>query len=272
VRFIVPAAVTASLATAACLATSACLATAAVAADQVSLTAPVPEAERRDIVFDLGLGARLGPKFPSAKEYVFSPWPIAELKFLRLPGIGEVVTGRRRAVTIYPAFAFIGERSAADASYLAGTPDVDLAVELGGGIRAQYGIVRGFVEVRQGVTGHSGLVGELGADVVTRPIERLEVSLGPRATLASDDYMDTYFAVGPGAAALPAYDPDAGLVKLGAELDATYVLTERVRVHGYAAYNRFVGDAADSPIVEAGNDDEMRLGIGLTYRFGVDLR
>lgn len=249
---------------------AACVASAALAADPVVVAEPA-QSEPRDIVVDLGIGANYQPRFPSSEEYIFTPWPIAEIKFLRLPVVGEVVTGRRRAITLYPAFNIIGERDQDDAGYLAGTGDVDLAVELGGGVRVERGPLRGFVEVRYGVTGHSGLVAEVGADFVARQHERFEVSIGPRMTLASDDYVDTYFAVGPGAAVLPAYDPDAGITQIGFELDANYALTPRVRLHGYAGYNRFVGDVADSPIVEAGNEDEFRLGLGITYRFGVDV-
>jgi outer membrane scaffolding protein for murein synthesis (MipA/OmpV family) len=242
-----------------------------VAADPVEVDQPAPQTEVREIVVDLGVGAWLAPQFPSAEEYRFSPWPIADLKFLRLPVVGEVVTGRPRAVTIYPAFRVIGERDEDDAAYLAGTDDVDLAVELGAGLRLQRGRVRGFAEVRTGVSGHSGVVADLGIDFIARQHERFELSAGPRMELASDDYVETYFGVDQGAAILAPYDPDPGIVSVGAEVEATYAITRQVRLHGRAAWNRFVGDAADSPIVEAGNRDEVRIGIGLSYRFGLDL-
>jgi len=255
-------------------AAAACLATAAVAADPVDLAdpgEPAPQAEPREIVVDLGIGALLQPRFPSSDRYVFAPWPIADLQFLRLPVVGEVVTGRTRVISIYPSFRFIGERDENDAAYLAGTDDVDLAVELGAGLGLRRGPVRGFVEVRAGVTGHAGVVADLGVDFIASQHERFEVSAGPRLQLASDDYVETYFGVDQGAAVLAPFDPDPGITQVGIEAEATYALTPSVRIHARAGYNRFVGDAADSPIVEAGNEDEFIVGLGLSYRFGLDL-
>ena len=227
--------------------------------------------EVREVVVDLGVGARLEPDYPAAEEYGFQPWPIIDLQFLRLPLIGEVVTGRKRAISLYPAFHIVGERDPSDASYLAGTRDVDTAVELGAGVRAQRGNIAGFVEARYGVTGHSGVVADLGVDFVTSQHARFEASIGPRLSLASEDYMETYFGVGPGAAVLAPYDADGGVRSVGLEADASYALTKKVRLHGYTAYNRFVGEAGDSPIVDAGNQDEVRVGLGISYRFGLDL-
>ena len=61
--------------------------------------------------------------------------PLFGLHFLRLPFFGEVVDSERKPsiFSIYPSFAFVGERDDADASYLAGIPDVDSAIELGAG-------------------------------------------------------------------------------------------------------------------------------------------
>jgi outer membrane scaffolding protein for murein synthesis (MipA/OmpV family) len=121
------------------------------------------------------------------------------------------------------------------------------------------------------VTGHSGVVADLGVDFVARQHEQFEARIGPRLGLATDDYMDTYFGVRQAAAVLQPYDPDGGLRDAGIEAEATYALTDTIRLHGYAAYNRFIGDAGDSPIVDAGNQDEVRVGLGISYRFGLDL-
>ncbi len=246
----------------------------ASAADE-SAFAEVPEAvEAREIVFDVGLGPRLQPVFPSSLKYEVVPMPLFGLHFLRLPFFGEVVDSERKPsiFSIYPSFAFVGERDDADASYLAGIPDVDSAIELGAGAAIRYRFVRAFAQVRYGVKGHSGFVGEGGIQLIHSFLDdRLMLSGGPRVSLASEDYMDTYFTVGPGAAVLPQYNANAGFKDVGVGLQAVYELTERVRVVGHATYTHFVGEAGDSPIVAAGNKDELRIGIGLTYRLGFDL-
>ncbi|MEM8852162.1 MAG: MipA/OmpV family protein [Pseudomonadota bacterium] len=240
----------------------------ALAADDV---ADDPASEPRDIIIDLGIGGQLEPKFPSSRKYLIQPYPIANLKFLRLPVLGEVVTGKTKAISIYPSFNIVGDRSQSDASYLRGVANVDTAIELGPGVAVQHGMFRAFAEVRYGFFGHSGFVANAGLDLITNPWPRLQIRGGPRVSLASDDYMDTYFKTTATAVSLPAFDPDAGFKDVGVAAVASYSLTDSIILHGRAAYTRFVGDAADSPIVKAGNEDEFAVGVGITYRFGFDL-
>ena len=244
----------------------------AVAADVAPVeVVEVPEAvEYRDIIIDLGLGATLEPKFPSAEKYVVNPWPIASLQFLRLPIFGEVVTGEESAFYIYPSFDFISERNEDDARYLDGIGDTDFAFELGVGAAVRYSFVKAFAEVRYGVTGHNGFVGEAGLDFIYED-PRWEVAVGPRVSLASDDYMNEYFSVPVSATRLPFYEADGGFKDVGAAISASYAITDNIRLQGKAEYTHFVGDAEKSPIVKRGNEDEFMVGIGLTYRFGLDL-
>jgi outer membrane scaffolding protein for murein synthesis (MipA/OmpV family) len=227
-------------------------------------------AEQREIVADLGLGVRVTPEFPAAEQYIYQPWPIAELQFLRIPVLGEVVTGDPSIVSVYPSFDIVGERESGDAAYLAGTDDVDHSVEIGPGLALERGGLRGFAQVRYGVSGHNGFVAEAGVDYVSDQHERFRVTAGPRISLASGEYMDAYFSV-PAGAALPAYDADGGLKDIGVDVEATYAVTRQVRVHATAGYRRYVGQAGDSPIVDAGDQNRFTLGIGLSYRFGLDL-
>jgi MipA family protein len=37
------------------------------------------------------------------------------------------------------------------------------------------------------------------------------------------------------------------------------------------AYEKLIGDAADSPITKAGDDDQLTVKLGLSYRFGLKL-
>jgi len=249
------------------------LATPAFSADiEVVESYEVPAAvEVRDIVFDLGGGVLLQPSFPSSKEYSFSPLPFFGLKFLRLPVVGEVVSGRVTQFTIYPSFNTVNERSASDAAYLAGIPTRDFSVELGPGAAFRHGPFRAFGALRYGIVGHNGWVGELGADYIANPIAPLEVSFGPRVGFADDQYMDTYFGVPASATRLPTYNADAGFKDVGLGIEATYTFNEKIRLTGGIEYRHFVGSALDSPIVKAGNDQELTVGIGLTYRFGFDL-
>lgn len=245
---------------------------ASLAADAFPDAVSPPEAvEVREVVIDLGLGAQMQPTFPASQEYEVVPWPIVDLQFLRLPVVGEVVTGRARAITIFPAFNIVGERDDTDTAFLLGTQDVDVAVELGPGIAFRSGPFRAFVEARYGVSGHNAFVGEAGVEVIIDSFDRLTLSVGPRLSAASDDYMETYFGVGPGAAVLPEFDPSGGLKDVGVAAEAVYELTDALRLHGRGEFWTFVGDAADSPITREGDNTQFTLGVGLSYRFGLDL-
>lgn len=230
-----------------------------------------------EIILDIGLGPRVQPEFIGASTYGVVPNPIIELQYLRLPGLGEMVTEERTliAYALYPSIGFVGARDAGNAPYLVGLDPIDFAIELGPGGSFRYGNVRVFAEGRFGLTGHGGAVIEAGFDFIRTPGERWEVSLGPRFSAATDAFMDTYFGVTPQEAARPetgvaAFDPTGGFKDVGVEGRVIYDLTSRVKVHAEARYSRFVGDAANSPIIEAGASNQFEIAIGLTYRFGLD--
>ncbi len=236
-----------------------------------------PEDANRQFVIDLGIGAIAKPRYEAADSYLVYPFPIISVGRFYLPGLGQVVDGRRKSgVFFYPSFNFIGERKASDSTDLTGTNTVDWAVELGlgGGFRTEH--FRAFAELRQGINGHTGQVGQLGLDGIIYPSEKWEVSFGPRADFASGEYMDTYFGVTAAEAAasggrLTAYNPGAGFKSLGLAARASYDWNDDVRLHIQGGYDRLVGDAADSPIADGGSKDQFSLGVGVSYRFAFDV-
>ncbi|MEM9104904.1 MAG: MipA/OmpV family protein [Pseudomonadota bacterium] len=222
----------------------------------------------------LGLGGLMQPKYPGADEYILTPYPIIVVDRLFVPGVGQVVDGKEvtRGFGFYPAFSFNGEREASDSPDLRGTDTIDASAEIGLGIRYRYDWLRGYVELRQGFGGHSGQVGRAGLEVLTEPTEKLNVNFGPRFNFGSDEYMETYFGVTSSEANAPgsrlsAFDPGAGVFSVGFDVTANYALTERTTLHFRTGWDRYVGDGADSPIVELGNENNFTIGAGLSYRF-----
>ena len=229
-------------------------------------------------VLDLGAGVQYQPKYPGSNDYILFPLPIIAVQRFFLPGFGQVVGGEEklRAFYMYPSFDFNGERKASDSNELAGTETVDWALELGVGLGYRYDWLRGTVEVRQGINGHDGQVIELGMDIITAPVETLQLNFGPRLTWGSGDYMDTYFGVTEAEASasgshLSAYDPGSSFKTAGLEARAVYALSDTTRLHIRAGWDRFIGDAADSPIVAVGSKDQFSIGTGLSYRFSFDV-
>jgi outer membrane protein len=132
---------------------------------------------------------------------------------------------------------------------------------------------RAVAAVRQGFGGHDGIVGEGGVDFVVEPVPPLTVSVGPRVSFASEDYMETYFGVDAAqsaASGLPVFDAEGGIKGVGVEAEWRYALTRRWALVGEAGYERLVSDAADSPITEVGSENQFSAALGLTYRFGLD--
>ena len=249
-------------------------------ADSASSQEPPPPADAalgaagEDIVLELGGGGLVGPAYEGADHYLVSPWPIVRLHYLRLPHVGAFGGGPEAGLSIGPSFRFVPERDADDYSDLEGLGDVDAAFELGGTIGYRFDMWRGFATVRHGFGGHHGIVGELGVDAIVEPTPRLSVSAGPRLHFADSDYLDTYLGVTAAqsaASGLSEFDPDGGLKGVGVEAEARFALTPRWSIVGSAGYERLVGDAADSPITEAGSENQFTAALGLTYRFGLDL-
>lgn len=236
---------------------------------------PVPQ---RQYVIDLGVGALVQPKYEGADKLLVTPMPIVNFARFYFPGFGQVKDGEvsTRGVFFYPSFNFMGERKASDAAHLTGTNRIDWALELGAGAGFRYDWFRAFVELRQGINGHSGQVGRVGADVIVSPMERLQLSFGPRADFASADYMKTYFGVTAAEAAAPgsvlaAYRPGGGFKSVGVLGRARYAVTDQATLHLQAGWDRYVGEAAKSPIIKTGNRDRFTVGAGVTYRFAFDL-
>jgi outer membrane protein len=261
------------------LASVATLALAAPAGAQDGLAPPddlpVPQ---KQYVIDLGVGALAKPKYEGADKLLVMPMPIISVGRFYLPGFGQVADGetKTRGAFFFPSFNYVGERKASDSASLTGTRTVDWALELGLGAGFRYDWFRAFVELRQGINGHSGQVGQVGADVIFNPMERLQLSIGPRADFASGDYMSTYFGVTAAEAAasggaLTAYNAGGGFKSLGILGRASYAVTDTTALHLQAGWDRFIGDAKNSPIVRGGNEDQFSIGAGVTYRFAFDL-
>ena len=134
----------------------------------------------KQYVIDLGAGVSYQPRYPGADSYLVTPFPIINFGRFYLPGVGQVADGTvvKRGVDFYPSLNFNGERKASDSADLTGTNGVDWALELGVGAGYRYDWLRGFVEVRQGINGHTGQVAEFGVDVILNPSDRLELVVG----------------------------------------------------------------------------------------------
>jgi MipA family protein len=227
-----------------------------------------------DLSIRVGIGGLVQPDWEGSDEYDIEPWPIVQLEFLRLPGLGEF-GGRRRGFAIGPSFAFIGERDQFSDPALIGLGNVDSTVEVG--LKALYEVDYwgAYAALRHGFGGHDGLVGEASVYAVWRPFEKFVLRAGPTVSYADSDYFNTYFSVSPGqslASGLPVYNAGSGFKSVGLLGLATYELTDKVDLHFTAGYTRLINGAGDSPIIAAaGSRDQFTAGVALSYRIDLDL-
>ena len=238
------------------------------------------ESSEGDWLLSLGAGARVSPKYPGADNYGIGPLPIFGLRREGAPlpmeapdeGSGFGFLGDDSAFDFGPALQFQSKRQEEDVGAPVG--DVGFTVEAGAFAQAYLGDnFRLRVEGRRGLGGHDGWVGDVFADLVFRDEGTYVFSIGPRARWGDDNYHDAYFSVTPAvsaAAGLPVFDADDGFHSLGLYSGITYMIGRRWGLHGYAGYDRLIGDAADSPIVRTfGSRDQFAGGIGLFYTFNV---
>ena len=239
--------------------------------------APVVVQQPYDLIIELGGGAQVRPDYPGSKNYEFWPAGFITLHYLQVPGFGVVKNARTndQGWSFGPSFNIQSKRKSSDYPELFGLNDVDTTFELGAKVGYTFEFLRPWVAARYGLGGHGGVVGETGLDVIFRPSPVFEWTIGPRATFANRDYMQTYFGVTPAESALSgtlaAYSPGGGFKSFGGEFTARYEFAPQWAVRGEFIYDKLIGDAADSPIVQVGNSNQYTAKLGLTYTFSLKL-
>jgi outer membrane protein len=179
------------------------------------------------------------------------------------------------AVKLGPSVKLQFPRKESSHTDLRGLGDVGWTLEAGA--FAEYWPVRwlrGRVELRQGIGGHTGLVSDLAADLVMPVTPQLTLSGGPRLMLASAAATSPYFGITPAqsaASGLPVYTAGGGgLHAFGAGSQARYEWSPQWATHMFIEYQRLAGDAANSPlVVQRGSRDQIQVGIGATYSFDI---
>jgi outer membrane protein len=260
-----------------CFLTPASLPVSAFAADDKK-----PGPATQTWIVTVGAWTYAQPVFEGSDEHDFGVRPILDI---RRPGSREWLSlpTDHGGMTLYstsnfrvgPSFNFIQRRKEEDSDALRGLGDVDWALEVGA--YAEYwpaDFARLRIEARRGFNGHEGFVADFSADFVWRPQPAWTLTLGPRLSLADDEYMRTYFSVTPAQAltsGLPGFDAKGGLKSTGAVASVTYQWTPQFATMAYVEYARLLGDAADSPIVtQRGSPDQVTVGVGAKYSFSVD--
>jgi outer membrane protein len=223
------------------------------------------------------LGVQTRPEYFGSEDTNIGPLIRPSVGFFNFAGLSfgepafdEDPYERKQGFGARASFRYISERNSGDFDELDGLDDIDPTLEVGLGVGYVWPNLEVFADARYGIGGADAWVGEVGANLVARPTDRLALRLGPRFLYGADRYAETYFGVTSDESArsgLAAYAPDGGLVTAGVEVIATYRIGDRWWLEGGARYDRFQGDAADSPIVRQGTEDSTQLRIGVRRAF-----
>jgi len=231
-------------------------------------------AQERAFAFSLTAGAVYGPRYFGSDSHDVTPGAMFRLTGLALGNLRlRDPDGPRQfapGTGLRGALRLIAERKGRGA--LAGLDDVDSAVELGLGLHHTTATWQVYGDLRYGIIGHHALAGKLGANLIHRAPSGLVLHAGPRAAFGNARFMRSYFGVTPhesAASGLAAYRPGGGLQSLGAEIGAYQPLTADWGITGALRYDRLLGDAAASPIVQQGSRNQMTVMIGLTRHFSL---
>jgi outer membrane scaffolding protein for murein synthesis (MipA/OmpV family) len=168
---------------------------------------------------------------------------------------------------------YITSRDQSDGELLRGLGDIDGGLVLGAYTGFSLGAFEFDAAILDKVTGDdSGYELRFGVETERQLTARTKIVARVGTTVASDDYMQTYFGVTPAQATrsragLPVYSPDAGIKDVYFELGGELALGERWLLKAGGRYGRLLGEAADSPVVESENQLSGVLGMG--YRFSL---
>jgi len=235
--------------------------------------------ESEDVRVRVGLGAQLQPKFYGGDKVELGPlWDLdfasgdKEFRF-EAPDDGfDIVLISEESFSAGPVAKLQPGRKNSDVGAAVGK--VKTTIEAGAFV--QFNPIKSLRirgELRKGIGGHDGLVGDAGADFVWRDGDNYVFSIGPRVLFSNAKFQRAFFEVTPAAAlatGLPVYRPGGGIHAVAATSGLTYQFNKDFGMFGYARYERLVGDAGKSPIVRnLGSRNQASGGVGLSYTFSV---
>ena len=104
-------------------------------------------------------------------------------------------------------------------------------------------------------------------------VGRAIIGFGPRATVASEDYMQTFFGIDAGQSTrtgLGRYNAKGGLLTYGVGSTLIRPLDRRSALTVFTSLERLGGEAGHSPLVrERGQRTQFSIGLGYGFRFNL---
>lgn len=227
----------------------------------------------------VGATGMVAPDFEGSKDYMFSVSPIISLgkagpdaRFTSRNDNISISLFDNGAVRAGATGKILFGRDEDDGDALEGLDPVRWGGELGGFVEVyptDWMRVRG--EVRHGIRSYSGVVADVAVDAFMDVTDTVRVSAGPRVSWASAGYYDAYCGVDAQESidsGLSQYNPDSGVKSIGFGGAYDWKATDKLTTSVFAEYERLMGPAADSSLVEEkGSPNQFTFGVSAAYRF-----
>lgn len=255
-----------------------------------AMAAGQPDAPKTSWNYTVGAGAIYAPAFVGSKDYQLIAYPDLKVeykdKFFASVGDGigyNVVNSNGWRVGPIAKYAF--ERNdngknpfrvaGKESKALLGLGNVDATLELGGFVEYSYEPFTYKVELRQGVDGHEGMIGETSLNY-TGSIDRfgppIFYAFGPRATFADSNYNNAYFGITQAQSTnsgLSRYSAGSGLISYGLGSLVSLPVSDSVSVSAFGGYDRLGSEVANSPLIkQRGSENQFVSGLSVSYQFG----
>jgi outer membrane protein len=258
----------------------------AASAQDLSVDADVPAVDEPskpspEWRYMVGIGAAVVPDYEGSEDYTAAPVPLARIQrgdlYAKLTGLklsSNLVPHPN--FRLGPVLNVRGERDKVDNDRVDNMEDIDSALELGvvGGydVKLDKAVLSLEVEFLADVSDeHEGWLLTPRIKYVRSLSDSFTLLASTSLTVASDDYMETYFGVSSSdsvRSGLSTFDADEGVKDWSLALGAVYNLTDSWGIGAFALYKLLLEDAADSPVVDdVGDENQLIGGIFTTYKF-----
>jgi outer membrane protein len=234
--------------------------------------------DSQDVTARVGLGLGWTPDYEGSNNYRFRAIPLIDIRYKevwRLNG-GQFTYSAFRSGDFEagPLLNLNGGRSENTNKALEGLGDISTTLDVG--FFARYSTKAMLIsgDVRQALGAGRGMQIRLTAGHGIYKSGNFAMGAGVRAKWLSGKAMQTSFGVTPeqsanSARGIEAYDANAGLSDISANLIGVYQLTPSVRMLGLVSVGTLLGSAADSPLTGGGFGSSTQFlgGTGIQFLF-----
>jgi len=227
-----------------------------------------------DWVVRLGAFGLVTPKYQGSDQHKIRAFPVIDIEYKEIfflnpvKGLGAWVW-RGSNTRVGTSLAYRSGRDEDDSSRLEGLGDVDGGMTTNLYLEWESRPWSASLQYSRQVTGDDkgGLL-DLSAGYGFRLVGPFFLKPSLKLKLADSDYNESYFGVTSRQSAnsgLPAYDASGGVNSVGAGLFGMMILSKHWSLQTILNYERLLGDAEDSPVVQSKH--QLRGGLGITYQF-----